>query len=72
MLFSTGALLSYVSRTADVLAMTSASGPAAATSSFLEATPKRVAVGLGRSERGHGEDSSCSFVSPAIERKPTA
>ena len=41
-------------------------GPAAERRPFFEASDSSEAVGVGRESMGHGDGSSCSFVSPAI------
>ena len=53
-------------RTDSVLATTTESGPAAASSPFFDATDSKDAVGGGRESMGHGDGSNCNFVSPAI------
>lgn len=71
-LFSTGPSLVYAARTVAVLAKTRMFGPAAARSSFRDATLSRLDVGRGSAFDGHGVGSSLSFISPAIVWNPTA
>ena len=52
-------------RTESVPAMTTDSGPAAASSPFLDATASNEAVGGGSVLAGHGDGSRRSFASPA-------
>ena len=53
-------------RTDSVRATITDSGPAAARRPFFGATDSNEAVGGGRDSMGHGDGSSCNFVSPAI------
>lgn len=53
-------------RTDSVLAIITDSGPAAARRPFFDAMDSKEAVGGGRESMGHGDDSNCNFVSPAI------
>ena len=50
--------------TESVLAMTTESGPAAASNPLLEAMLNREAVGGGRASEGHGVGSSRTLDSP--------
>ena len=58
-------------RTDSVAAITTDSGPAAASNPFLDAMLSNEAVGGGRASLGQEVGSSRSFVSPAIEWKPS-
>ena len=54
-------------RTDSVPAITTDSGPAAASKPLLDAMLSNEAVGGGRASRGQGEGSSLIFTSPARE-----
>ena len=56
----------YACRTESVLAITTDSGPAAASKPFFEAILSNEAVEGGRLSDGHGEGKSFSFELPAM------
>ena len=58
--------------TDSVLAIMTASGPAAASRPLFEAVLNSEDVGGGRASAGHGEGRSLTFASPARERNPSA
>ncbi len=60
------------SLTESVAAMTTESGPPAASSPFLEAMDSNEAVGGGRALTGHEDGSKRNLDSPAIAEKPIA
>jgi hypothetical protein len=59
-------------RVDSVLAMTRASGPAAARRPLDDATLKSDAVDGGSWDEGHGDGSSRIFESPASDKNPSA
>ena len=63
---------SKASRTESVLAMTTESGPAAASKPLFEAMLNKEAVGGGSASDGHGVGSRRTFDSPLIDWNPRA
>ena len=60
------------SLTESVAAITTESGPAAASSPFLEAMDSNEAVGGGRASTGHEDGNKRNLDSPAIAENPIA
>lgn len=59
-------------RTESVPAITTDSGPAAASRAFFEAIDRRDAVGGGSESAGHGDGNKRNLDSPAMAWKPRA